>query len=110
MSKYIIEIDDERLKEGCEYCPLNYDYDKCLAHNGEWRSDPMHAWDLNGSPDGRTENCPLVPYEKRTTTRNGKHKKRYGNIIPLCECCGYAIGDDRYNFCPKCGAEIEEGK
>lgn len=43
---------------------------------------------------------------ERTTTRNGKFKTKYGRKVPLCECCGYAIGDDRYNFCPKCGAKI----
>ena len=44
----------------------------------------------------------------RTTTRHGKFKTKYGRKVPLCECCGYAIGDDRYNFCPKCGARILE--
>lgn len=43
---------------------------------------------------------------ERVTTRNGKFKTKYGRKVPLCECCGYAIGDDRYNFCPKCGAKI----
>ena len=46
---------------------------------------------------------------ERTTTRNGKYKTKYGRQVPLCELCGYAIGDDRYNFCPKCGARIEDG-
>lgn len=40
------------------------------------------------------------------TTRNGKTRKRYGRDVPLCECCGYAIGDERYNFCPSCGARV----
>jgi len=43
---------------------------------------------------------------ERTTTRNGKIRKRYGRDVPLCECCGYAIGDARYNYCPSCGARI----
>ena len=43
---------------------------------------------------------------RKTTTRNGRYKTKYGRRVPLCECCGYSIGDDRYNFCPKCGAEI----
>lgn len=42
----------------------------------------------------------------RTTTRNGKYKTKYGRKVPLCECCGYAIGDSRYNYCPNCGAKV----
>lgn len=45
---------------------------------------------------------------ERTTTRNGKFKTKYGRQVPLCELCGYAIGDDRYNYCPNCGAQIVE--
>ena len=44
--------------------------------------------------------------EERTTTRHGKFKTKYGNRVPLCECCGYSIGDKRYNFCPNCGAKV----
>ena len=44
----------------------------------------------------------------KTTTRNGKTRKRYGRDVPLCECCGYAIGDVRYKWCPNCGARIVE--
>lgn len=47
---------------------------------------------------------------ERTTTRNAKFKTKYGRKVPLCECCGYSIGDQRYNFCPKCGARIVEGE
>ena len=43
---------------------------------------------------------------ERTTTRDGKFKTKYGRKVPLCECCGYAIGDERYNYCPKCGAKV----
>ena len=43
---------------------------------------------------------------ERITTRNGKHKTKYGRKVPLCECCGYAIGDSRYNYCPNCGAKV----
>lgn len=46
--------------------------------------------------------------DERTTTRHGKFKTKYGNRVPLCECCGYSIGDKRYNFCPNCGAKIIE--
>lgn len=43
---------------------------------------------------------------ERTTTRNGKLKTKYGRKVPLCEQCGYAIGDRRYNYCPNCGAKV----
>ena len=43
----------------------------------------------------------------RTTTRRGKYRTKYGRRVPLCECCGYSIGDLRWKFCPGCGAEVE---
>lgn len=46
--------------------------------------------------------------DEKTTTRHGKYKIRYGREVPLCEICGYGIRDERYNFCPKCGARIVE--
>ena len=42
----------------------------------------------------------------RTTTRNGRYRTKYGRKVPLCECCGYSIGDLRWKFCPSCGAEV----
>ena len=48
----------------------------------------------------------LIETEERTTTRHGKFKTKYGNRVPLCECCDYSIGDKRYNYCPNCGAKI----
>lgn len=50
----------------------------------------------------------IEPEPERTTTRHGKFKTKYGNKVPLCECCGYSIGDKRYNFCPQCGARVIE--
>lgn len=46
--------------------------------------------------------------DRPVTTRHGRFKKRHGWEVPLCEVCGYAIGDSRWNYCPKCGATIEE--
>ena len=46
--------------------------------------------------------------DRPATTRHGKFKKRHGWEVPLCEVCGYAIGDARWNYCPKCGAAILE--
>lgn len=41
-----------------------------------------------------------------TTTRTSKYRTKYGRSIPVCERCGYGIGDMRWNFCPSCGAEV----
>lgn len=46
--------------------------------------------------------------DRPATTRHGKFKKRHGWEVPLCEICGYSIGDARWNYCPKCGAAILE--
>ena len=43
-----------------------------------------------------------------TTTRHGKFRTKYGRSVPCCECCGYGIGDERWHFCPSCGAEVVE--
>lgn len=52
----------------------------------------------------------IEPEPEHITTRHGKFKIRYGNKIPLCEYCGYSIGDKRYSYCPNCGAKITSGK
>lgn len=44
---------------------------------------------------------------RRTTTRNTT-RTVYGNKRPICEVCGYGIGDRRWHYCPKCGAEVVE--
>lgn len=44
----------------------------------------------------------------RTTTRNTK-RAVYGEPRPVCEVCGYGIGDKRWHYCPKCGSRILEG-
>lgn len=41
-----------------------------------------------------------------TTTRTGKYRTKYGRRIPVCERCGYGIGDMRWHYCPSCGAEV----
>lgn len=44
--------------------------------------------------------------DRPITTRHGKFKTKYGRKTPCCEICGYSIGDTRWNYCPKCGAEV----
>lgn len=43
---------------------------------------------------------------RRTTTRHGKFRTKYGRSVPCCECCGYGIGDARWHYCPSCGAKV----
>lgn len=44
--------------------------------------------------------------DRPITTRHGKFRTKYGRETPCCEVCGYSIGDMRWNYCPKCGAEV----
>lgn len=44
--------------------------------------------------------------DRPSTTRHGKFRTKYGRKTPCCEVCGYSIGDMRWNYCPKCGAEV----
>lgn len=46
--------------------------------------------------------------DRQTTTRHGKFRTKYGRETPCCEVCGYSIGDMRWGYCPKCGAEVVE--
>lgn len=73
------------------------------AHNICWRNPDKatNRWDV------------IVNYladliDRPTTTRHGRFKKRHGWEVPLCEVCGYSIGDARWSYCPKCGAAILE--
>jgi predicted RNA-binding Zn-ribbon protein involved in translation (DUF1610 family) len=52
---------------------------------------------------GREKDTYICP---KCGSGTGKHKTKYGRKVPLCECCGYAIGDSRYNYCPNCGAKV----
>lgn len=61
------------------------------AEDGSWRGVMRRLADLIDRP---------------TTTRHGKFRTKYGRETPCCEVCGYSIGDMRWNYCPKCGAEV----
>lgn len=62
---------------------------------GETRAFPEAVIVLQGGAN--PAECTYVPH--RTTTRHG---------VPCCECCGYGIGDERWHYCPSCGAEVVE--
>lgn len=46
--------------------------------------------------------------DRPSTTRHGKLRTKYGRETPCCEVRGYSIGDMRWGYCPKCGAEVVE--
>lgn len=39
-----------------------------------------------------------------------KKGTKYGSPRYVCSECGYGLGDDRWYYCPKCGAKIVEMK
>ena len=64
--KFIIDIRDSDLSEGCAMCPLNYDYISCNAyyctdsHKND-DGDPLFGWLLDGNPNKMPDDCPLIP-------------------------------------------------
>lgn len=56
------------------------------------------------------ETNPYLPNKVRMvpkrTCRKVPGKMHYGERRPKCSECGYSLGDSRWNFCPKCGAEV----
>lgn len=65
-----------------------------------------------GAPRPTTEMAILASLadliDRPSTTRHGKFRTKYGRETPCCEVCGYSIGDMRWGYCPKCGAEVVE--
>ena len=46
--------------------------------------------------------------DRPSTTRHGKFRTKYGRETPCGEGGGDSIGDMRWGYCPKCGAEVVE--
>lgn len=92
----------------CPFCPdggspeleqvgddwhINCENEKCPATAfviGSSEQEAIKAWNTRYE---RT--CHKVP-----------GKMHYGELRPKCSECGYGLGDSRWVFCPKCGAEI----
>ena len=80
-----------------------------LANGEEMPDEFSVVRDVDGEPSEymfyapETENAKL---RRGTTTRHAKYRTKYGRKVPLCECCGYSIGDIRWHFSPSCGAEV----
>ena len=101
---------------------IEYETDDAQVSETEWyyvtklRDGYRDRWTYEEPPD-----CDLlVSYQydlgaedaidatlgRGTTTRTGKYRTKYGRSIPVCERCGYGIGDIRWHYCPSCGAEV----
>ena len=50
----------------------------------------------------------LIEPEPERTCRKVPGRMKYGRRMPACSECGYSIGDDRWFFCPSCGAKVME--
>ena len=42
------------------------------------------------------------------TCRKVPGRMKYGTRMPKCSECGQSLGDDRWVYCPKCGAKAVE--
>ena len=72
-----------------------------------WTAERRRVGDLRLYSIGCTpEQAIEATLGRRTTTRHGKFRTKYGRSVPCCECCGYGIGDERWHYCPSCGAEV----
>lgn len=71
----------------CLECPAIMTESPCLGI-----LKPVEAWNTRAE---RT--CRKVP-----------GRMKYGRRMPACSECGYSLGDDRWYFCPKCGAKVVE--
>lgn len=59
--------------------------------------------------DGEGGSYIKTDYVPKRTCHKMPGKMHYGERRPKCSECGYSLGDSRWNFCPKCGAEVVDG-
>jgi len=84
----------EQVSEAIEKC---FDFDVWVpSERGQAIADELNA------TLGRGE---CEPTKERTCKRIVKGKK-YGSDKLVCSECGYGLGDNRWSFCPKCGAKV----
>lgn len=48
----------------------------------------------------------LVEPAPERTCRKVPGKMKYGRRMPACSECGQSLGDDRWFYCPHCGAKV----
>lgn len=47
-------------------------------------------------------------FKRARTCRKVPGRMKYGTRMPACSECGCGLGDGRWAYCPKCGAEVVE--
>lgn len=62
------------------------------------RPDSVHVVTSDGVP---------VFYVPERTCRKVPGRMKYGRRMPKCSECGQSLGDERWLFCPRCGARVE---
>ena len=79
----------------CRKCGAVVSFDEPVCNAGATNNDDtpaIKAWNNRYEPS-----CQKVP-----------GKMKYGTRMPKCSNCGQSLGDDRWNYCPKCGFKVVE--
>ena len=97
---------------GCreEGCDPSYDEEPCFGIEAYFRGDhPL----IKGEDD--PEDCRRV-LERHMAERWNRRAERacrkvpgrmkYGRRVPKCSECGQSLGDERWAYCPHCGARV----
>lgn len=56
----------------------------------------------------RTEDSAIKRWNRRAerTCRKVPGRMKYGRRMPKCSECGQSLGDERWVYCPSCGARV----
>lgn len=70
-------------------------------------------WEPGERPKGvdvTTVDGEKVRYVPKRTCRKVPGRMKYGRRMPKCSECGQSLGDERWVYCPNCGARITRDK
>ena len=73
-----------------------------LGHNWEADEWPEHV--EVDHDDGRGDGPRR--YVPERTCRKVPGRMKYGRRVPKCSECGQSLGDERWSYCPHCGARV----
>ena len=71
-------------------------------------SDEWEPGERPKAVDVTTADGEMVRYVPERTCRKVPGRMKYGRRIPKCSGCGQSLGDERWLFCPRCGARVED--
>lgn len=66
-------------------------------------------WEPGERPKGvdvTTVDGEKVRYVPERTCRKVPGRMKYGRRMPKCSECGQSLGDERWVYCPNCGARV----